>query len=125
MRPSRKRLLLLASLVAPTAAQSGVVGAGFCRNAAGMVPWSTIEYEGVVPSEFACSSACVQTAEQQGVPGTCAGYAYKPALSGQPSSCVVYYGIVPDPPPVPWLVGGPPTKTSQGFLKGFVLSQLG
>ena len=91
------RLLLLASLVAPTAAQSGVVGAGLCRNMFYQVPWDTLDYEGVIPSEFACSSACVQTAEQKGVPGTCAGYAYRPALSGSPSSCAVYYGITDAP----------------------------
>ena len=91
------RLLLLAGLVAPTAAQSGVVGAGLCRNMFYQVPWDTLDYEGVIPSEFACSSACVQTAEQMGVPGTCAGYAYRPALSGAPSSCAVYYGITDAP----------------------------
>ena len=67
-----RRLLVLAAL-STTAAQSGVVGAGLCRNMYYQVPWDTLDYEGVVPSEFACSSACVQTAEQQGVPGTCAG----------------------------------------------------
>ena len=72
-----------------------------------------------MPSEFACSSACVQTAEQQGVPGTCAGYAYKPAIAGQPSSCAVYYGIVPDPPLIPNMVGGAPTASTMGNMISF------
>ena len=49
MRPSRRRLLLLTCLVAPTAAQSGVVGAGLCRNMYYQVPWDTLDYEGVIP----------------------------------------------------------------------------
>ena len=112
-----RRLLVLAAL-STTAAQS-VVGAGLCRNMYYQVPWDTLDYEGVVPSEFACSSACVQTAEQQGVPGTCAGYAYKPAIAGQPSSCAVYYGIVPDPPLIPNMVGGAPTASTMGNMISF------